>query len=174
VTARKNSCNFQSVNVVFVDERADTAGAGESQMFKANSQNKEQSDRAGRLVLLAAAGNEDEAQAAAGSPFLYQRLRARIKDEERRREESGGWLSLLLVARRAIPAMALVAMLAAILTVWSMRSSTPLSGYGIEDEALTDARDPGVEQAILTRNALSRDEVFGLVVDRNGVDREKR
>jgi hypothetical protein len=70
--------------------------------------------------------------------------------------------------------MALVAMLAAILTVWSMRSSTPLSGYGIEDEALTDARDPGVEQAILTRNALSRDEVFGLVVDRNGVDREKR
>jgi hypothetical protein len=174
VTKGKNSCNFQRVDVVFVDERADTAGAGGSQMFKANRQNKEQSDRAGRLVLLAAAGNEDEAQASAGSPFLYQRLRARIKDEEQRREESGGWLSLLLVARRAIPAMALVAMLAAILTVWSMQSSTPLSGYGIEDEALTDTRDPGVEQAILTRSALSPDEVFSLVVDRNGVDREKR
>jgi hypothetical protein len=65
-------------------------------------------------------------------------------------------------------------MLAAILTVWSMQSSTPLSGYGIEDEALTDTRDPGVEQAILTRSALSPDEVFSLVVDRNGVDREKR
>ena len=36
-----------------------------------------------------------------------------------------------------------------------------------EDEALTDTRDPGVEQAILTRNALSPDEVFSIVVDRN-------
>jgi hypothetical protein len=143
-------------------------------MFKANRQNKEQSDRAGRLVLLAASRNEDETGAVADAPFLYQRLRARIKDEERRREESGGWLSLLLVARRAIPAMALVAMLAAVLTVWSMWPSAAPSGYGIEDDALTDTRDPGVEQAILIKNALSPDEVFSIVVDRNGADRERR
>jgi hypothetical protein len=143
-------------------------------MFRANQQNKEQSDRAGRLVLRAAAADEHEAEAAAGSPFLYQRVRARIRDEERRREESGGWLSLFLVARRAIPAMALVAMMAAILTVWSMLPGATPSGYGIEDEALTDTRDPGVEQTILTRNALSRDEVFTIVVDRNGFDRETR
>jgi hypothetical protein len=135
-------------------------------MFRANQQKNQQSDLAGRLVLLAAARNEDEAEAAANSPFLYQRLRARIKDEERRREESGGWVSLFLVARRAIPAMALVAVLAAILTVWSIGSSATPSGYGIEDDALVDTRDPGVEQAILTRPVLSRDEVFSIVVER--------
>jgi hypothetical protein len=135
-------------------------------MFRANRQNEEESDRAGRLVLLAAARN-DEAEAAASSPFLYTRLRARISEEERRRAEAGSWLSLLFVARRAIPAMASVAVMAAILTVWSMQPSAPAAGYGIEDEALSDTRDPGVEQAILTRNVLSRDEVFSIVVDRN-------
>ena len=136
-------------------------------MFKAN-RDKEQSDRAGRLVLLAAARNDDETEAAASSPFLYTRLRTRIAEEERRRAETGNWLSLVFVARRAIPAMALVAILAAVLTVWSMQPSAPVLGYGLEEEALSDTRDPGVEQTILTRNALSRDEVFSIVVDRNG------
>jgi hypothetical protein len=136
-------------------------------MFKAKQQNDDRLDRAGRLVLLAAARNDDEAEAAASSPFLYSRLRARISQEERRREEAGNWASLLFVARRAIPAMVLVAVMAAILTVWSTQPVAPGVGYGIEDEALTDTRDPGVEQTILTRNALSRDEVFTLVVDRN-------
>jgi len=136
-------------------------------MFKAN-RDKEQSDRAGRLVLLAAARNDDETEAAASSPFLYTRLRTRIAEEERRRAETGSWLSLVFVARRAIPAMALVAILAAVLTVWSMQPSAPVLGYGLEEEALSDTRDPGVEQTILTRNALSRDEVFSIVVDRNG------
>ncbi len=137
-------------------------------MFKANRQNEDQIERAGRLVLLAAARNDDQAEAAASSPFLFARVRARIAEEERGRQEAGGWVSLLLVARRAIPVMVLVAVLAAILTVWSMRPNAPALGYGLEDEALTDTRDPGVEQTILTRNALSRDEVFTIVVDRNG------
>ena len=136
-------------------------------MLRANRQNKELVDRAGHLVLLAAARNDEEAEAAASSPFLYTRLRARISAEERRRGEAGSWVSVLLVARRAIPAMALVAVMAAILTVWSMQPALPAAGYGLEDEALTDTRDPGVEQTILTRNALSRDEVFSIVVDRN-------
>jgi hypothetical protein len=136
-------------------------------MFRANRQNEDKSDRAGRLVLLAAARNDEEADAAASSPFLYTRLRARISQEERRREEAGSWGALLLVARRAIPAMALVAILAAILTVWSMQPTASPVGYGLEDEALTDTRDPGVEQAIFTRKALSPDEVFTIVVDRN-------
>ena len=137
-------------------------------MLRTNRQNEVKSDRAGRLVLLAAARNDEEADAAASSPFLYARLRTRISQEERRREEAGSWGALLLVARRAVPAMALVAILAAILTVWSMQpiASTP-AGYGLEDEALTDTRDPGVEQAIFNRKALSRDEVFTIVVDRN-------
>jgi hypothetical protein len=137
-------------------------------MFRANRQNYEESDRAGRLILLAAARNDDEVEAAAAAPFLYRRVRARIAEEERRKEEAGSWVSLLFVARRAIPAMALVAILAAILTIWSIQPSTPPLGYGLEDEALSDTRDPGVEQAVFAKNTLSRDEVFSIVVDRNG------
>jgi hypothetical protein len=49
-----------------------------------------------------------------------------------------------------------------------MQPGAPVPGYGLEDEALMDTRDPGVEQTVLTRNALTRDEVFSIVVERNG------
>jgi len=137
-------------------------------MFKANRQTEEQLDRAGRLVLLAAARNDDEVEAAACSPFLYTRLRAAIAEEKHRQEETGGWLSLLFVARRAIPAMALIAVFSATMMVWSIQPSAPAAMFGLEDEALSDTRDPGVEQTILSRNMLSRDEVLGIVVDTSG------
>ena len=137
-------------------------------MFKANRQTEEQLDRAGRLVLLAAAGNDDEVEAAASSPFLYTRLRAAIDAERRRRDETSGWLPMLFVARRAIPAMALIAVFSGMLMMWSMQPSAPVGLYGLEEEALSDTRDPGVEQTILSRNTLSRDEVLGIVVDTPG------
>lgn len=137
-------------------------------MFKANRQIEERLDRAGRVVLLAAARNDDEIEAATSSPYLFTRLRAAIAEEERRRDESGGWLPLFFVARRAIPAMALIAVLSAILMIWSMQTSAPAGWYRLDDEALSDTRDPGVEQTILSRNALSRDEVLGIVVDTTG------
>jgi hypothetical protein len=137
-------------------------------MFKANRQIEEQLDRAGRVVLLAAASNDDEIEAAASSPYLYTRLRAAIAEEKRRRDESVGWLPLFFVARRAIPAMALVAVLSATLMTWSMPTSAPGEWSSLDDEALSDTRDPGVEQTILSRNALSRDEVLGIVVDTSG------
>jgi len=138
----------------------------------ANRQMNEQLDRAGKLVLLAAVANETETEAAASSPFLYTRLRAAIT-EERRRAEAGGWLSLLFVARRAVPAMALIAALAAVLTLWSPQLGAPANNIGFDDEAFFDARENGIEQSILAgNNSLSRDEVFGIVVDQN--EREKR
>jgi len=141
-------------------------------MFKVNSQMNQELDRVGRQLLLASASTEEEIEATAASPFLYTRLRAAIAEEERRREENGSWLSMLFVARRAVPAMALTAVLAAVLTVWSMQPGTPAAGYGLEDEALTDTRDPGVEQTILSQNALSREEVFSIVVGRD--EQEKK
>jgi hypothetical protein len=141
-------------------------------MLKANSQMNQELDRVGRQVLLAAASTEEEIEAAASSPFLYTRLRAAIAEEKRRREENFGWLSLLLVARRAVPVMALIAVLAAVLTVWSIQPTGPAALFGLEDEALTDTRDPGVEQTILSKNALSREEVFSIVVGRN--EQEKK
>ena len=136
-------------------------------MFESNSPKTEELDRAGKLVLMAATASEREIEAAASSPFLFTRVRAGISEERRRREESSGWLSLIRVAWRAVPAMALVAILAAVLTLWSSQSvvvSTPQA----DDEPLIGALDPGVEQTVLTsRNGLSRDEVFNIVLDRN-------
>jgi hypothetical protein len=136
-------------------------------MFRLKRQIKEQLDRAGRLVLKAAALNDDEIDAAASSPYLYTRLRAGIAAEKSRREESGGLLPLLFVARRAVPAMALIAVFSAILMVMSVQTSVPV-GFGIEEEALSDTRDPGVEQTVFSRNALSREDVFDIVVDTTG------
>ena len=143
-------------------------------MSRSNREKEAEADLVGSSILLAAARNDDAAEAAATSPFLYQRLRARIAAAERQREGEGegNWLSLLFVARRAIPAMALIAILAAILTVWSMRSNAPAPFYTLDEVAFADNREPGVEQTIITKNGLSRDEVFNLVVERN--DREKR
>jgi len=135
-------------------------------MFESNTHKTEELDRAGKLVLMAAAANESELEAAASSPFLFTRVRAAINEERRRREESSGWVSLIQIAWRAVPAMALVAILAAVLTVWSTQfgASTPQG----DDEPLIGALDPGVEQTVLaSRNGLSRDEVFNIVLDRN-------
>jgi hypothetical protein len=149
-----------------------SAALGINKLFNGNRQIEAEADRAGRLVLLAAARNDEAVEDAATAPFLYQRLRARIAEEDRRRGREGNWLSLVFVARRAIPAMALIAILAAILTVWSIRPNAPATFYSLDEAAFADNREPGVEQTIITKNGLSREEVFNLVVDHS--EREKR
>ena len=134
-------------------------------MSKSDPQKNEQLDRAGKLVLKAAAASEADVEAAATSPFLFTRVRAAIAEEKRQGEESRGWVSMIRIAWRAVPAMALVALLAAVLTVWSDQSAVVTQ---TDDEPLIGALDPGVEKTVLTsRNGLSRDEVFNIVVDRN-------
>src|SRR5436305_9821734 len=124
-------------------------------MFESKPPQTEELDRAGKLILISAAASESEIEAAAASPFLFTRVRAGIDEERRRREESSGWLSLIQVAWRAVPAMALVAILAAVLTVWSTRFGVVPTPQ--DDEPLIGALDPGVEQTVLTsRNGLSR------------------
>jgi hypothetical protein len=63
--------------------------------------------------------------------------------------------------------MAMIAILAAGLTVWTTQSSVAPVAQA-DDEYLISPLEPGVEQTVLTsRNGLSRDEVFNIVVDRN-------
>jgi len=137
-------------------------------MFKANSQKNEELDRIGRVVLKSAAADAETVEAAAASPFLFTRVRTAINENGGRAEESGSWLSLILVARRAVPVMALVAIFAAILTIWSAGISLSSTPMPLDDEALFGTAEPGVEQTVLARgNGLSREEVFNIVVDRN-------
>jgi hypothetical protein len=136
-------------------------------MFKKNRQRNEELDRLGKTVLRFAAASEEDTEAAASSPFLFTRVRAAIAAEQRLQEESGSWLSMILVARRAVPAMALVATLAAILTVWSARPAVNGTQAQADEEGLFSLLDPGVEQTVLASRGLSRDDVFNIVVDRN-------
>ena len=135
-------------------------------MFKSNSPKNEELDRVGKLVLKAACASESDIEAASSAPFLFTRVRAAI-NEGPGQDDSRGWMSLVQVAWRAVPAMALVAIMAAVLTVWSTTSALPPVAQA-DDEPLIGALDPGVEQTVLaSRNGVSREEVFNIVVDRN-------
>ena len=136
-------------------------------MFASDPKRNEQLDRASLLVLRAAVCDEAETDAAGDSPFLFTRLRAAIAEEQRRREEAGGWLSIFFVARRAVPAMALITLLVAILTVWSAQLGNPSAQSNFDEDALIGTPGAGVEQAVLAdKSGLTQDDVFNIVVDR--------
>ena len=136
-------------------------------MFKSSSPTNEELDRVGKLVLKAAVASDLEVEAAASAPFLFTRVRAAINEAGQEQEDSRGWLSLIQVAWRAVPAMALVAVMAAMLTVWSTQSTLAPVAQA-DDEPIIGALDPGVEQTVLaSRNGLSREDVFNIVVDRS-------
>src|SRR5688500_2638130 len=116
-------------------------------------------------VVRASAAREDEAAAAAESPFLYARVRAAIEAERRRREEGDGWLGLLAVARRAAPAMGLAAVLALGLFL-SSGERPQAAGFGL-GEALLAERDGDIEQVVLA-DAPSGDEALEGVIGLGG------
>lgn len=134
-------------------------------MFRTDNRETDQLDEAGRRVLRAAAASLEETERAAASPFLLTRIRAAIREEAQRREEVGSWLSLIFVARRAVPAMALVTLLAGALTAWSA-FNPPVAQTGVDDEAIIEGPGPGVEQTVLAGATLSQDDVINIVVDR--------
>jgi hypothetical protein len=127
----------------------------------------EQLDRVGQTLVRAAINEEAGAQAAA-APFLYTRLRARIKAEQARRAEADeGWLALLFVARRAVPALTAVTVLVLALMLWLASGGSAPPTNGFNDEAFFDARETGVEQTVLAGSSnLSRDDVLNIVVER--------
>jgi hypothetical protein len=133
---------------------------------KLDDARREKLERVAREVVRAAAAGEAAADAAAGSPFLYARVRARIEEERRRREEGEGWLALFGVAWRAVPAMALVAVMAMALFLSSGAGElTP--GLGLGAETLLGERDEEFEQVVLadTRTTPSNDdEVLSTII----------
>ncbi|HEX8634892.1 MAG TPA: hypothetical protein VF703_12160 [Pyrinomonadaceae bacterium] len=131
----------------------------------------ERLERFGRAVVRASAANEAEAEAAAASPFLYARLRTRIKTEEERRAGGETWLTLLGVVWRSVPAMALVALFAFILFWTSSLGTTTVSPGVLSDEAFMEAGDGGVENVVFAeRRPLSSDDVLATILQAD--DRE--
>lgn len=74
-------------------------------------------DRTGRELIRAAGLSEFESDAAASSPFLYSRIRARIDAGRSRPGKDASAFAMLSTAWRAIPALALIA-IAAVCALW--------------------------------------------------------
>jgi hypothetical protein len=90
-------------------------------------------------IFCALEASEAEIEAAANSPFLYQRIRARLEAETKQRNEPGKeWLAWLATARLAAPALALVALLAigVFWTVGKSGATTSLSAAGNTEVSL--------------------------------------
>jgi hypothetical protein len=131
---------------------------------KKDSKGDERLDQLGREMVRASSANETEAEAVAASPFLYTRIRARIERERSGREVRESWLTMLAVAWRTIPAMALVAVFAFVLFL-SAGTATRNSGSG-NDYALLGETDAGVEQMVFAdAQPLSSDEVLTTILD---------
>ena len=143
-------------------------------MFKSQKRQieDERLDRIGRALLQRAAGDEETAARATDAPFLYARVRARIAAEQAKGTSEEGWLALLSISRRAVPALSGIAALALALTLWLASGGTASTNASVpmplSDDALAEARDAGVEQAVLIGSQnLSRDDVLNLVVARD-------
>lgn len=121
-------------------------------------------DGVGREVIRVGSANDAEAEAAASSPFLYTRLRARIAAEVERRAEGERWLAVLGFAWRAVPALALVCAFALALLL-TTSTNTPVRA-GVVDEALADAPVVGYERVVFAdRAALTGDEVLTTILE---------
>jgi hypothetical protein len=132
---------------------------------KREHETDERLDLLGRAVIRASADNEETGEAAAASSFLYTRLRTRINAERLRREERDGLRALFGAFWRAVPAMAIVALLAFVLFVSTTFTRT-LGGYS--DEALLGEREgAGVERVVFAndRQALSSDDVLATILN---------
>jgi len=123
----------------------------------------EELDRVGRGLVRASVLHEAEVEAAASSPFLYTRIKARINAELERRSERESWLAVLGVVWRAVPAMALVAVFALVMFVSANinRQTTVASN----DYTLVGTSSTEVESVVFadSRN-MSRDDVLETIM----------
>jgi len=120
--------------------------------------------RLGREIVRASAMNEAEGEAVAASPFLYTRLRSRINAEREQREEGERWGAMLRVIWRAIPAMAMVAIIAVTLFLSSNFGTQTAEVASVED--LLDTQGAGVESVVFADNrSLSSDEVLATILN---------
>ena len=119
----------------------------------------------GREIVRAAL-NEAEAERVAAAPFLYARVRARIAERERQ-EPGENWLAMLMVAWRAVPAMALVALFAFSLFWFAGFGSSTFGGFN-DDAFFGGANDAGMARVVFEdRRPLSQEEIFTVIVGRD-------
>jgi hypothetical protein len=134
-------------------------------------------DRAGDAVLRAARASQEEIQAALSSPFLYARIRARMRDDKRIPPVSF-YQSLMMFSlfRRAIPILALIAVLAVGSYNFAARKAPVQTSYAGEPAYLpvSDPNTPVTACSITSRTecVVTTQDVLALLV--NSDERQKK
>lgn len=79
---------------------------------KKNKADDDRLDPVAQMLVRSAGASEKEIETAASDSMLFARIRGQIAAEQRRREESiDNWMPFLLIARRAVPAMAIITLI---------------------------------------------------------------
>jgi hypothetical protein len=133
-------------------------------------------DRLTKLVARGGGIGDEEAVRIGSSPFLHARLRAGIEGERRRRAEEGrAWPATLLVAWRAITALALVTV-AAVRSFWFSRSGaseTPPVVYASSDDISRVTTGGACALSTTAECAISTEEVLATLFAENGREVQK-
>jgi hypothetical protein len=85
----------------------------------------EQLDRAGQILIRSAGASNEDIEMAASDSMLFARIRGQIASEQRLRDEAADpWMSFLVIARRAVPVMAIVALIIILASAFTTSSGS--------------------------------------------------
>lgn len=134
-------------------------------------------DRLAKTIVSAGGLADEDVERISSAPFLQARLRARIERERNGRTAAreSGWLAALFVASRALAALFIVT-LAAALAFWLARSSASRRPPSIDAEAEKISRVvTGGTCALSSADecAISNEEVLATLFAANGGQTEK-
>lgn len=129
----------------------------------------EQLDRIGRGVIVRSVLSDQDASDIAASPFLFARVRSRIRERDAV-ETSGVWSGLWLISRRALPAMGLVAAFSFGLFLYTGGNKSPNTSFSVDAYLGTNS---GLESFVFAeRRSLTAEEVLATIVTRDEGSRQ--
>jgi len=138
-----------------------------------NSKNEndrlERLDHIGQELTRASLLSEQEILETVSQPFLYARIRARISEQGRSGAvENNNWWAGLLTAWRPLAGMAVMAIIAATLFLFSAVAGTNGTGGPVTGDEATG--ETGFERIITDGEPLSNDEVLATILNQDEMD----
>jgi hypothetical protein len=127
---------------------------------------KKHVDSLSREIARQSAENRVEAERVLASPYLFAKVRSRIESRAGTLADRDSWITTLGVFWRAVPSMALVAVIALILFLSS--ALRPEVRAGLSDDSVLGERDPGITAAIFADSrSMTNDDVLETILDRD-------
>ena len=135
----------------------------------AEENQKEQIEKLERALWRATPADEEMIEKIVSSPFLYARIRARVEEAQTMPVAASSYYSLLtMLARRAIPAFALLAVLAVSTYFFTGRNAPPPPGVLMNDAVFVkvEKNTPPTACNIANRSecVVSTDDVVAILV----------